>query len=136
MLGPQLATLDDQTRIRAANVRTLLHALSGVSGLKPMFQLTDVEVGVSAFYKLPWLIESRLVRSEFIAAIQAEGVAMDAAFRGFTRRTSRRCRKMDALPNAQIAAQQTVILHHPVLLESVETVQQVGKAIRKVAEYL
>jgi acyl-CoA dehydrogenase len=44
------------------------------------------------------------LRRRFIAAIQAEGVAMDAGFRGFARRTNQRCRVVGELVNAQRAA--------------------------------
>jgi putative NIF3 family GTP cyclohydrolase 1 type 2 len=38
------------------------------------------------------------------------------------------------LPNARRAAAGTVLLHHPVLLESAETIAKVAEAIRKVSQ--
>jgi hypothetical protein len=99
-----------------------------------------------AFYKLPWLLnansdacdspEFEQVRRRFIAAIQAEGVAMDEGFRGFARRTSQRCRVVGELTHSRRAAAGTVILHHPVLLESTDTISRVAQAIQKVASRL
>ena len=65
--------------------------------------------------------------------MQAEGVAMDAGFRGFTRRTSGRCRVVGDLVNASAAASGTLVLHHPVLLAPAETISRVAEALRKVA---
>src|SRR5262249_29408104 len=100
----------------------------------------------SAFYKLPWLLagnndacdsaDFERVRRQFIAAVQAEGVAIDEGFRGFVRRTNQRCRVVGDLINGRRAAEGTVILHHPVLLEPRETIARVGEAIHKVAHTL
>jgi hypothetical protein len=72
-------------------------------------------------------------RDEFLAAAQAEGVALDAGFRGFVLRTSRRCRLTGDLAESRRAGADCVVLHHPVLLESNEVVDQVADAIAKVA---
>jgi hypothetical protein len=96
-----------------------------------------------AFYKLPWLLagnapkaddspEFEVLRRRFIAAVRAEGVAIDEGFRGFARRTSQRCRVVGQLTHARQAAAGTVILHHPVLLESAETLKRVAQAMQKV----
>jgi hypothetical protein len=98
---------------------------------------------VAAFYKLPWLFAGNndacdsprfeQLRRRFISALQAEGVAMDEGFRGFTRRTSQRCRLVGDLPRARQIAAGTVVLHHPVLLEPPAIIERVAQAIRKVA---
>ena len=71
-------------------------------------------------------------REAFIAAVRAEGVALDAGFRGFTRRSERRCRKIGQLEHSRRAAESTVLLHHPVLLEGPEVIDRVAAALRKV----
>ncbi|HRX79116.1 MAG TPA: hypothetical protein P5307_08645, partial [Pirellulaceae bacterium] len=71
-------------------------------------------------------------RDRFLAAMQAEGVAVDAGFRGFTKRGSGRCRRVGHLTNSEQAAHETVLLHHPVLLESRSTIEKVVAAFHKV----
>jgi hypothetical protein len=126
-------------------VELLLQETRHLPQLSPL-QLRKQESEQPAFYKLPWLLrgnsdacdsaEFEQVRRWFIAAVQAEGVAMDEGFRGFARRTSQRCRVHGDLKNARQAAAGTVLLHHPVLLEERETILRVAEAIRKVAQAL
>jgi hypothetical protein len=120
----------------------LLAACGEVPGLRPLEM--PAEAGTrTAFYKLPWLLarnsdacdspEFEQRRQRFLRAVRAEGVALDEGFRGFARRTSQRCRVVGDLPHARQAAAGTVILHHPVLLESANTLERVADAIRKAA---
>lgn len=134
-LLPQFDQLENRNAVRGTRTQQLLDALTPISVLKPMQQIVT-EPLATAFYKIPWLIETTgtdWTRNEFIRAIAAEGVAIGAGFRGFTRRSVKRCRQHGSLINARIAAQQTLILHHPVLLESEAVVELVGEAITKVA---
>jgi len=142
VLAPQIPQLRAANEQRLNAVRQLLAACRDVNGLLPLHVPTDNQ-NVSAFYKLPWLLtanqdacdspEFEQVRSRLIAALQAEGVAIDAGFRGFARRTNQRCRMVGDLPHARRAAASTVILHHPVLLEPLETIGRVASAMHKVA---
>jgi len=133
-LGPQLETLAALTEARNTSAQELIDKtthLDTLFGLKQL--LADTQ---PAFYKLPWILKDCTpgwVRSDFIQAIQAEGVAVGEGFRGFLRRSPRRCRKIGTLVNSQIAAQQTVLLHHPVLLQPDSTIKLVVQAIEKVA---
>ena len=134
-LLPQFEKLAQRNQTRNARVKQLLKATNEISILKPLRQLTHSN-STTAYYKLPWLIEDShtgWTRSEFIQAIQAEGLAIDAGFRGFTRRSIKRCRQHGPLINSRIAAQQTVILHHPILLESEAIIERAAYAINKVA---
>jgi dTDP-4-amino-4,6-dideoxygalactose transaminase len=143
VLVPQLDKLAAANQKRLAAVRQLLSACGSLPGMTPLALSADDE-SVPALYKLPWLIAGNTtdcdspqfeqLRQRFVAAIQAEGVALDAGFRGFARRTSQRCRVVGELPHARRAAAGTILLHHPVLLESEETLEQVAGALRKVAE--
>ncbi len=135
-LVPQLDVLDDLTQQRFSSVTSVLNSTAGSEWLLNMTQDPDLGDCMPAFYKLPWLLDPKFTRSDFVTAIQAEGLSIDAAFRGFTRRTARRCRKVGPLVNAQIAAQQTIILHHPILLEDQETVAMINEAIEKVTQGL
>jgi perosamine synthetase len=142
VLVPQLPQLAAANRQRLSAVRQLLTSVGNVRGLDALV-LSEDEQNVPAFYKLPWLLtgntdecdspqfEAR--RRRFVAAIQAEGVAMDAGFRGFSRRTAGRCRGIGDLANARRIAASTVLLHHPVLREPPDTIERVAHAIRKVA---
>ncbi len=136
VLLPQLSDLEHQTNVRSQNAACLIQATADLPMLTGLSQVIDGEP-LAAYYKLPWLLANATrggwTRAEFVRAFQAEGLAIDTAFRGFTRRTARRCRKVGSLVNSQIAAQQTILLHHPVLLESVETIKLVGEVIKKVA---
>ncbi|MDX1946698.1 MAG: aminotransferase class I/II-fold pyridoxal phosphate-dependent enzyme [Pirellulaceae bacterium] len=145
VLVPQLAELADANERRLAAAGRLLAQCGQLPGMIPL-ELDTTDGNEPAFYKLPWLLtgnddacdspafEQR--RRRFIAAIQAEGVAMDEGFRGFARRTTGRCRVVGELPQARRAAAGTVLLHHPVLLEAPETIDRVAVALRKVAAEL
>jgi perosamine synthetase len=142
VLIPQLAQLAAANEQRLSAVRMLLAAGGQIAGLSALSMPTEPET-MSAFYKLPWLLagnndacdspafEQR--RRRFIDALRAEGVAMDEGFRGFTRRTSQRCRVVGDLRRARQIAAGTIVLHHPVLLEPAEIIERVAHAIRKVA---
>jgi dTDP-4-amino-4,6-dideoxygalactose transaminase len=133
VLGPQLGQLDSLTQIRAASVEALLKQTESLSDLIPLKQLVDNVV--PAYYKVPWILKDRTPgwsRVDLIQALIAEGVPAGEGFRGFLRRSPRRCRKIGTLVNCQIAAQQTILLSHPILLQSDEVMKQVGNAIEKV----
>ncbi len=132
-LSPQLESLTKLSEIRNRSAQFLIEKTAHLKSLSGLGQLmSDAR---PAFYKLPWLLKDVTpgwVRSEFIHAVQAEGVSLGEGFRGFLRRTPRRCRKIGTLVNSQVAAQQTVLLHHPVLLEPESTIALVAQAIEKV----
>ncbi len=142
VLVPQIPKLAAANEKRLAAVQQLLSLLGDVPGLAPLSLAGDKQ-SQTAFYKLPWLLAGNddacdspafeQLRRSFVAAIQAEGVMIDEGFRGFTRRTSNRCRAVGDLASARRAAAGTVLLHHPVLLEPAETIAKVAEAIRKVA---
>ena len=122
---------------RQARVRQLLAACQEVPALSPVALPADGDQ--ASYYKVAWRFDpdhcGGWPRAQFVAAIQAEGVAIDVGFRGFLRRSSRRCRRTDQMEHAQRAVDQTVLLHHPVLLEDAETISQVARAITKVVDY-
>jgi dTDP-4-amino-4,6-dideoxygalactose transaminase len=141
VLAPQIPKLAALNARRLCAVKRLLHECQQAVG---MTSISLAENGnQSAFYKLPWLFtgnsddcsgpEFEQLRSQFIAAARGEGVAIDEGFRGFTRRGKERCRTLGELRHARQAAAGTVILHHPVLLESDETIGLVAQAIKKVS---
>jgi dTDP-4-amino-4,6-dideoxygalactose transaminase len=145
VLLPQLAQLSGENQQRLEAVRLLLAACGQLEGLTA-FEMPAGPETLPAFYKLPWLLagnsdacdtpEFGRRRQHFLAAVRAEGVAMDEGFRGFARRTSQRCRVVGSLANARMAAAGTAILHHPVLLEPAPLIARVAEAIRKAAKAL
>ncbi|TVS14734.1 MAG: aminotransferase class V-fold PLP-dependent enzyme [Planctomycetaceae bacterium] len=134
VLLPQLEKLAPRNQRRQQAVSRLVERLAGVSGLMP--GKIDGGLGVASYYKFGWLLDPKTIsehgRTEFLAALQAEGVAMGEGFRGFVRRGNRRCRKVGTLPASHIAAERTVLLHHPVLLQGPEAMDRVAWAIEKV----
>jgi dTDP-4-amino-4,6-dideoxygalactose transaminase len=133
---PQLAKLAERNRIRQANATRLRQLCQGLDGLLPLDW--DTSVGSLVFYKLAWLYQQACLagcpREQFLAAVRAEGVAMDEGFRGFALRSARRCRKVGDLRYSQEAAEATVLLHHPVLLGPPEQIDRVALALRHVLD--
>jgi dTDP-4-amino-4,6-dideoxygalactose transaminase len=141
VLVPQIPKLAQQNERRFNAVRLLLSECNQTIGMTPLTLAANGDR--SAFYKLPWLLtgncddcsgpEFEQRRGQFIAAMRGEGVAFDEGFRGFSRRGKERCRIVGDLRHARQAAAGTVILHHPVLLESDDTIRLVAQAIKKVS---
>jgi dTDP-4-amino-4,6-dideoxygalactose transaminase len=143
VLLPQIQELEQTNRMRRMAVEQLIAHTREIETLLPL-RLADTADYRPAFYKLSWMIrqgafaaaDAEVKRQQFISAVQAEGVAMDSGFRGFARRSNQRCGVVGDLIHARQAAASTMILHHPVLLESHETIERVGRALRKVAKHL
>jgi dTDP-4-amino-4,6-dideoxygalactose transaminase len=134
---PQLAKLADRNEQRQENVARLLDELAECDSLTPA---ADSPHNRPAYYKVSWFhaAESNAgaTREQFIKAAQAEGVAIDAGFRGFTMRPETRCRKVGPLDQSRRATEQTVVLHHPVLIQPPAAARIVGQALAKVAAAL
>jgi dTDP-4-amino-4,6-dideoxygalactose transaminase len=134
VLRPQLEQLDARNRKRLENANHLLNLLQGLSGIRP---LSNHEIRCeTSYYKMAWEFRGEalqaLSREQFIATMQAEGVAIDVGFRGFAGRSLRRCRQIGSLIHSSSAANNTLLLHHPVLLESAEEIKKVAAAFAKV----
>jgi dTDP-4-amino-4,6-dideoxygalactose transaminase len=135
---PQLDKLAPCNRQRAENVRRLLDLCRPLDTFVPV--RLDATSGAPCFYKLAWQYRpdhcGGCSRAHLLAALRAEGVAMDAGFRGFTRRSGRRCRPVGDLAGSREAAEATVLLHHPILLGTAEDMARVAQAMAKVTSYL
>lgn len=135
VLWPQLATLDEYHRRRKTAVRELLRLTTGLAGLRPV--ALPQPPAEPAFYKLGLYFQPEELAEcdirRFVAAAQAEGVPLDRGFPGFVLRSQRRCRAAGELPNSRRAAQATLVLHHPVLLESSETLHAVAHGLKKIS---
>jgi dTDP-4-amino-4,6-dideoxygalactose transaminase len=134
VLMPQLEQLDERNRTRLENATRLLSLLQGQELIEPVG--VDSTVGSPSFYKIGLLLNSKLCdghsRAEVIAALRAEGLDVGEGFRGFHRRGCSRCRQVGTLSAARQAAEATILLHHPVLLESPEMIDRVAEALKKV----
>lgn len=135
-LTPQLAVLDALNRRRLSAARQLQNQLADNHSLLPL-SLPENDAWLPAFYKFPIRVANSLARQPIIDALAAEGVPAAAGFRGFTKRSARRCDKHGKLQNSQRAAEQTILLHHPCLLsEDEQLIQQIAVAIKKVENHL
>jgi perosamine synthetase len=144
VLTPQIPKLAEQNAQRLNAVKRLLRDCKQAAGMTPIAAAKNSDQ--PAFYKVPWLLtgnsddcsgnQFERLRSQFTTAVRAEGVALDEGFRGFARRGQERCRIVGDLANARQAAASTVMLHHPVLLESDDTIHLVAQAINKVSAAL
>ncbi len=136
VLLPQLEKLPARNHQRAAAVNQLREATRVVLGLQ--WLATGETHG--AFYKLGFRYrpapDAGNSRDQFAMAMRAEGVAVDAGFRGFTGRSARRCRAIGDLRHAREAAENLLILHHPVLLADPDTLSRVGQTFVKVCSAL
>lgn len=84
-----------------------------------------------------------MLNEEFVAErdaissmLRAEGLALDPGFRGFAGRSERRCRKPGSLEQSKLAAERTMILHHPCLIADSFSAEQAALAIQKVEQHL
>ena len=134
VLMPQLAKLDARNAHRLESVRRLSERLKEVPGVRPF--LNHVGDNVPAYYKLGLQYDAAvfgLPRDRFIAAVRAEGIALDEGFRALHMgRSPNRFRQPAALAEAERAHRSCLVLHHPVLLGTPDDVDQVARAIRKV----
>ena len=141
VLLPQIPKLAGRNEIRWRNVQRLIKAVGGQSIFRPIPQLIDGDV--PAFYKLGWMLspalnaptdtEAEQIRQDFVRNLQQRGLPFDSGFRGFAKRTSQRCRVVGDLPNARKAATSTLLMHHPVLLQPLEVLDQVAAALLELA---
>jgi dTDP-4-amino-4,6-dideoxygalactose transaminase len=134
VLLPQLAKLDARNALRAAKVARLLGALEGGAGLRPFINRDGA--GEPGYYKLGLQFDAErfgLPREPFVAALRAEGIALDEGFRALhVGRSPKRFRRAGELAEAERAHAGAVLLHHPVLLGEPEEVDQVAAAVHKV----
>jgi perosamine synthetase len=129
VLSPQLKKLSERNRQRLNAVEQLVSKYGELVGkgavLEPVLPVPLPDM--PAFYKLAWrvayspdescsAVQNR--RDAVAKALQAEGIAIDAGFRGFVGRGENRCRKVGALTSASDVAASTLIMHHPILLEA------------------
>ena len=133
VLAPQLDRLDERNVRRRRAVALLTEHLCDVNGIHPFRQRAD---GEPCYYKVGFQYDGErfgLPRARFVAAVRAEGIALDEGFRALhVGRSPERFRRVESLAEAERAHAGAVVLHHPILLGSDEEVEQVAAAVRKV----
>ena len=139
VLGPQLDQLADRNARRFRAARLLEDQLRGVPGLR-LFHNRALEDSEPAYYKLGFQFDSEsfgLDREHFVAAMRAEGIAIDAGFRALhVGRSPSRWRSAGPLPEAERAHHGVVVLHHPILLGQDSDLEQVARAAAKIHAYV
>src|SRR5262245_23743366 len=95
VLIPQLQKLGDRNAHRLRSVERLLSRMESITAFHPV--RFEPQNGLPSFYKIAWRFVSGdcgdWSRERVIAAVQAEGIALDAGFRGFVQRGNR-CRRV------------------------------------------
>ncbi len=137
VLRPQVEQLDELNERRCVNIVRLCLELSDMAGLRPL-QLPTNELS-PAYYKVGFQYRAEefggLPRELFVKSLRAEGVAFDTGFRGLHLiHAKRRFRAADDLIEATRADAGMLTLHHPVLLESAEAIDEIALAVRKVRD--
>ncbi len=138
VLRPQVEQLDGLNDSRRVAVQWLFQQLRDITGLTPLQPPTDDVL--PAYYKVGfrYRVESfgGLSRDLFIRSLRAEGIAIDAGFRGLHLiHAKRRFRAADELTEASRADVGMVTLHHPVLWEGEKSIDEIATAIRKVRDW-
>ena len=138
MLKRRIWKLPERTRQRAENVENLAELLGGRRGLKMLRSTLDGSQ--PAFYKVGFQYDPAafdgLPRNRFCEALRAEGIAVDAGFRGLHLIHARsRFRAAGELLQATDADARSVTLHHPVLLGHQRDIEQIAAAVDKIRRH-
>jgi dTDP-4-amino-4,6-dideoxygalactose transaminase len=135
VLLPQLDRLAERNAHRLHRVQRLSEFLSPVAALRP-FRNRPLEDSEPAYYKLGFQFDADrfgVSRERFVAAMRAEGIALDEGFRALHMgRSPSRWRGIGPFPHAERAHGGTVVLHHPVLLGAEADIEQVADAVKKI----
>jgi dTDP-4-amino-4,6-dideoxygalactose transaminase len=130
VLLPQLDDLPDRHARRARAVARLTALAAAVPGVRPFVNETE---GDPAYYKLGLRYDARafgLPRARLVAAMRAEGIALDEGFRALhVGRSPSRFRAPGPLLEAERAHEGCLVLHHPVLLGEEEDLLQIIQAL-------
>lgn len=126
VLLPQFETLATRHSLRRNNVNAILETTALCTGITPL----KINVEDSpAFYKLAWVLDDSQRRQDLLSYAQAKGIPLFAGFNGFVKRSERRCRKPVPLVHSTAAAEATVLLHHPVLLQGSNVIRKLAKEL-------
>lgn len=135
VLRPQLRRLETDTRYRSHHVALLRQGLAPFPAIRLLAPSSSSHCQ-PAFYKvgLDYDAESfGLPREHFVAALQAEGIAVAVGFRALhIQRSPSRYRMSAPLTHAENAHRRCVLLHHPILRAHPGDVLQIVQAIDRI----
>jgi dTDP-4-amino-4,6-dideoxygalactose transaminase len=133
VLLPQLDALPARHAQRERAVAALRGLLAGLPGLRLFHNQAE---GSPGYYKVGLQYDEDafgLPRGRLVAAMRAEGIALDEGFRALhVGRSPRRWRAAGPLTEVCRAHTGAVVLHHPVLLGSDADLEQVALALRRI----
>ncbi len=140
VLLPQITKLEERNRYRFKQAEQLRNLWQ----THPNVVLPVVEPGDRpSYYKLGFQWNGPAAatatvspRDELVTRFRQAGLPLDSGFRGFAKRTGRRCRVATALKHSILAADQTILLHHPVLLGDDRLIALLGQAVLGVLKSL
>ena len=91
-----------------------------------------------AFYKVPIRVKegAPFDRASFLSVVQQEGIMLAEGFRGFAKRSARRCRNVGDLKHSRSAAEQTMLLHHPILLSDDSDIDRLIETLGRAEKYV
>ena len=137
VLLPQLDQLASNNQKRLQTAKRIVDAIREIQWLETLDQSCFASHVFPAFYKVPIAIglDAPFDRRQYLAVVQQEGIPLGEAFRGFAKRSARRCRRVGTLPNARRCAEQTMVLHHSVLMMENEIIEALIETLGRAAEY-
>lgn len=138
LLLPQLSQLESFNQRRLSAVQRITAALSETKWLQSL-EVGSLPAGnIPAFYKLPIRLKQNAPyeRAAYLDVVAQEGIMLAEGFRGFVKRSSRRCRKVGDLKHSRSAAAMTMLLHHPILLSSNSDIDRLIEALGRAERYV
>jgi dTDP-4-amino-4,6-dideoxygalactose transaminase len=139
VLLPQLEKLSARNAKRLRAAAWLAEGFRKLAGIQPL-ENRPLEDSRPGYFKLGLRYDPQAVgdhsRETLLDCVQAEGIALSGGFRDFSRRSPRRCRHVGSLTQSRRAGRNMLVLHHPVLLESTEVLEQLALGVEKVVSVL
>ncbi|MEC8801022.1 MAG: aminotransferase class V-fold PLP-dependent enzyme [Planctomycetota bacterium] len=128
VLIPQFTMLARRHEVRRNRVQQLVQELQDLERYAEM--MIPREQDSPAYYKWGLCLKDATRREPLVQHCQRMDVPLDTGFRGFMKRSSRRCRKVGDLTHATKRAAGTVLLHHPVLLQDAKVISKLAEELR------
>ena len=133
VLLPQLRRLGVRNEQRQRAVDTIRAASHDWPHLEAVEEMAESDCRASYFkvgfrYR-PEATPAGWSRNHFLAEVQRQGVLLGEGFRGFAKRSTKRCRTVGPLPHSEAAAELTAVLHHPILLASPVKLQRLIRVL-------
>ena len=131
-VSAQWEGFDRRHGVRLERARQLIERLGSSA---PLQCQADFEAYFEpAFYKLGFFYHPEraggMSREAYIEAMRGRGIPIGEGFRGFHRRTDKRCRKASSLENAARAAEQTVVIDQTLLLAEPDVIDLAAEILK------